>query len=163
MEQISSYTALVNPNTGVNGPDILNQINNQIPFQTIDYVYVGFRNIFPGSTLTVLTVSVEEAAQPGGPPISLNLTSPVSYELLIISNPNNNAMLTINCVVGNSVLISSVQFNINTTVLVPFSPYVTNISDVPAIISSDFFDMGTGYVLNIIGSNLSFPVKLEIS
>ena len=155
MEEISSYTALINPNTGINGPDILDQIDSGQPFQIIDYVYAAFREIFPVKTLAVLTVSVQEAAKIGKPPISLNLASPISYDLLIISNPNKNATLTVNGVINNSLLISSVQFNIDVTIFVPFTPYIPNVGDAPVIIISDFFDMGPGYTLNILGSNLS--------
>ena len=63
-------------------------------------------------------------------------------------------MLAINGVINNSLLISSVQFNIDVTIFVPFTPYIPDVGDAPVIIISDFFDMGTGYVLNILGSNL---------
>ena len=118
MDEVSSYTAQINPNTGVNGPDILAQIDEGIPFLDNDYVYVAFRAIYPVETLAVLTTVVQEAAQPGNPPISLNLTAPMSYDLFIISNPNNNAVLTINGVIGSSILISSVQFNIDTNIAI---------------------------------------------
>src|SRR5437899_2112331 len=125
------YFALVDGIEGVNGLDIIEQIKLNIPFLTIDYLYINFRIIFPASDVYIpLTIDVIRG------PVSLNLTDPVAYFNLSISNSNKSGdfpanMLNINGAIGSSILLNDVSININTNIIVPFDPFIPNVSDVP--------------------------------
>ena len=147
-EEISIYVALLDPINGTDPPliETMDYINNGIPFKTLDILYTNFRILFPPETLAILTVNIQLGS-------SVMALTDTKYELLIISNPNNNAKVTIDGKIGKSIQIGSVKFNINLDISVPFDPYISGNNDVPVIVSSDFFDVEGG-IFNIFCDNI---------
>lgn len=80
----------------------------------------------------------------------------IKYQLLIITNSNKNARLIMEGAIGKSIQISSVNFVINTEIHIPFQPFVSNVRDVPVIISSDFFIVSGG-IFNAVCSKTDQP------
>ena len=87
-EEFSNYVAILDPVNGTDPPllETLPYIQEGKAFKTLDYLYRNFRVFFPPESLAVLTVNVLLGS------ITLSLTD-ISYDLLIISNSNNNAVL----------------------------------------------------------------------
>src|SRR5947208_1035539 len=107
------YFALVDGTSGINGPDILEQIRLDIPFLTIDYLYTNFRIIFPAPDVYVpLSIDVIRG------PAFMRLTNPIAYFNLSISNSNNSSDFPANVLdifggIGKSILLNDVSVNIN--------------------------------------------------
>ena len=154
-EEISLYAALLDPINGIDPvpptqQNILNQINTGIPFKTLDYLYTNFRVYYPVETLTVLSVDIVLGS------VSMSLFDQ-PYELLILSNSNYNALVTIQGSIGQSIQVDSVIFDVNLNINVPFDPYQLGITDVPVVTSKDFFIASR--IFNILGEDTTNPSK----
>ncbi len=145
-EEISVYNALVTPVNGTDPPldQTLDYIKQGLPFKTLDYLYRNFRVFFPPESFVSLTVNVLLGTA------SLSLTD-ISYDLLIISNSTNNAKVVVQGVIGKSIQLNSIKFDINIDIIVPYQPFITKVRDVPVITSADIFIVNK--ILNIITNN----------